>query len=98
MKPRVPAFDALEPGDLAIIPGSSLAIVTPEGETTGAFRELIAALLGAHVPAILLVDNGDPDHLLDALGRATLEAGLVTFRLARADPVKVELRPAVDEI
>ena len=38
MKPRVPAFDALEPGDLAIIPGSSLAIVAPEGETAGGPR------------------------------------------------------------
>lgn len=90
MKPRVPAFDALEPGDLAIIPGSSLAIVAPEGETTGAVRELIGAFIGAHVPAILLVDNGDPDHLLDTLGRAAVEAGLITFRLARADPVQVE--------
>ena len=29
LKPRVPAFDALEVGDLAIIPGPALAVVAP---------------------------------------------------------------------
>lgn len=90
MKPRVPAFDALEPGDLAIIAGSALAIVTPDREITSGIAELVGAFVAAHVPAILLVDNGDPDELLDALGAAAVKAELVTYRLARADPVQVE--------
>lgn len=90
MKPRVPAFDALEPGDLAIIPGSSLAIVAAERDATGGLRDLVEALGRARVPGLLLVDNGEPDPLLDELGRAAVESGLVAYRLAQGDPVKVE--------
>ncbi|MGH2465091.1 MAG: hypothetical protein ACRDGI_06490, partial [Candidatus Limnocylindrales bacterium] len=90
MKPRVPAFDALEPGDLAIIPGAALAIVTPEGGSAAGLDELVEAIGHARVPAVVLIDSGDPDPLLDALGRALGRAGVVAFRLARADPVRLE--------
>ncbi len=39
LKPRVPAFEALETGDLAIIPGAALAVVAPRtGPGRGARR------------------------------------------------------------
>ena len=44
LKPRVPAFEALETGDLAIIPGPALAVVAP-GQ--GQVHDLIVALVRA---------------------------------------------------
>src|SRR5262245_34141683 len=55
LKARVPAFDALEAGDLAIIPGPALAVVAPGLTQTD---ELAAALAPAKVPAGLLADAG----------------------------------------
>ena len=46
LKARVPAFDALEGGDLAIIPGPALAIVAPNLTQVD---ELAAALARARV-------------------------------------------------
>ena len=46
---RVPAFDALESGDLAIIPGPALAVVAP-GPTQ--IDDLAVALARARVPAV----------------------------------------------
>jgi hypothetical protein len=45
LRARVPAFDALDPGDLVIAPASALAVVAP-GETE--LRDLVAALLPLH--------------------------------------------------
>ena len=90
MKPRVPAFEALEPGDLAIVAGSALAIVAPGDETRSGIGELVDAFTSVRVPAILLVEGGEPAPLLDGLGRAVVAAGLVVYRLAGADPVQVE--------
>src|SRR5688500_8254632 len=54
LKPRVPAFEALETGDLAIIPGAALAVVAPR---VAQVEELAVALARARVPAVLLVDG-----------------------------------------
>ncbi len=87
MKARVPAFDALESGDLAIVPSSSLSVVAPG--TEGA-ANLVEAFARARVPALLLVEGEAEDGAFDALEAAADRAGLIAFRIARADPVQLE--------
>ena len=41
MKARVPAFDALDPGDLAIVPASALAVVAPGRDELRAFVDAV---------------------------------------------------------
>ena len=87
LKPRVPAFDALEAGDLAMIPGPALAVVASGAEQ---IEELAAALSRARVPAVLLVDGETGGDVLEALGAAATAAGLTALRLGRVDPVALE--------
>ena len=87
LKARVPAFDALDTGDLAIIPGAALAVVAPSLTQT---EELAAALARARVPAVLIVDGDGAGDATDALAIAAAAAGLTVLRLARADPVALE--------
>lgn len=87
LKARVPAFDALEAGDLAIIPAQSLAVVAPGGSQT---HELAAALARARVPAVLLIEGESGGEALDALAAAAAEIGLTVLRLGRGDPVGLE--------
>ena len=87
LKARVPAFDALEPGDLAIIPGSALAIVAPNPHE---IHELAAALARAQVPAVLIVEGERDDEAADALARAASGAGVTVLRIRREDPVALE--------
>jgi purine catabolism regulator len=87
LKARVPAFDALDAGDLAIIPGAALAIVAPNPHE---IEELAAALARAGVPAVVLVEgDGDPESV-EALGTAAFEAGVTVLRIGREDPVALE--------
>ncbi len=87
LKPRVPAFDALETGDLAIIPGAALAVVAPR---TAQVEELAVALARARVPAVLLVEGETGSEVLAALGEAVTVAGLTALQLGRMDPVALE--------
>jgi hypothetical protein len=87
LKPRVPAFEALDIGDLAIIPGPALAVVAPG---PAQIHELAVALSRARVPAVLLVEGDSGKEALDALGEATTTAGLTALELDRADPVALE--------
>src|SRR5687768_2044094 len=87
LKPRVPAFEALETGDLAIIPGAALAVVAPRAAQV---EELAVALARARVPAVLLVDGETGADVLDALGEALTAAGSTALRLGRVDPVRSE--------
>lgn len=87
LKPRVPAFDALETGDLAIIPGQALAVVAP-GPTQ--IHDLTVALVRARVPAVLLVHGDGGSETLAALGEAAGTAGLTALDLGRTDPVALE--------
>ena len=70
LKARVPAFEALENGDLAIIPGPALAVVAPTLTQTD---ELAAALARARVPAVVLVDGDGGAEAVDALGQAAAQ-------------------------
>jgi hypothetical protein len=87
LKARVPAFDALDRGDLAIIAGPSLAVVAPGLPQT---EELAAALSRAGVPAVVLVEGDSGDAALDALGSALVAAGTTVLRQPRTDPVALE--------
>ncbi len=87
LKARVPAFDALEPGDLAIIPGPALAIVAPN---THEIHELAAALARARVPAVLIVEGDRDDEAVDTLASAASDAGVTVLRVGREDPVALE--------
>jgi hypothetical protein len=92
LKARVPAFDALDAGDLAIIPGPALAVVAPNLPQTD---ELAAALARARIPAAVLVESdggggGSGADALAALGEAAARAGVTVFRAGRADPVALE--------
>jgi len=87
LKPRVPAFEALETGDLAIIPGAALAVVA---QRPAQIEELAVALARARVPAVLLVDGETGGDALDALGTAVTTGGLTALRLGRVDPVALE--------
>ena len=87
LKPRVPAFDALETGDLAIIAAPALAVVAPGPPQ---LRELVVALVRARAPAVLLVEGDSGNDTLTALGEAATTAGLTTLQLGRVDPVALE--------
>jgi len=87
LKPRVPAFDALDAGDLALIPGPALALVAPGAAQ---IHELAVALARARVPAVLLVEGDTGNEALTALGEATTMAGLTALALGRVDPVGLE--------
>ncbi len=98
MKARVPAFDALEAGDLAIVPASALTLVAPDA---GQARAIVELCRRAQVGALLMVDaegpgaeDGRPAGSTDAFD-ALLEAiaavgGPVAVRTPRADVVALE--------
>ncbi len=94
MRARVPAFDALEAGDLAVVPASALRIVAPGPTETAA---LVAALVRARVAGCCIVGDDpppdEPDRPLtpsEALAVAAANAGIPTFRLPEAEPVALE--------
>jgi hypothetical protein len=89
LKARVPAFDALEAGDLAIIPGPSLAVVAPDATR---LDELVRALIRAHVTAVLLVEGDAGASTLGALGDAVADAGGTALVVGRTDPIALERR------
>jgi PucR family transcriptional regulator, purine catabolism regulatory protein len=91
MKARVPAFDALDAGDVAIVPASALDVVAP---SPGDLDALVTALAGAPVAAIVLVDADDTSASLatrlESLAVAARSAGLVAWRVPRGDAAAIE--------
>ena len=106
MRPRVPAFDALEPGDLAIAPRTALAIVAPDDESVVA---LVRGCIDARIGGIVLVADpgaplapattaGDPHAAADAAPDAALvgliataaQAGLPVLDAGPTDAAAVE--------
>ena len=91
LRSRVPAFDALEAGDLAIVPASALVHVAPaEGEVAA----LVAALREAGAAGIVLLEPESADAAgrgaVDALESAAAAAGLAGIRAGRVDPAELE--------
>lgn len=85
LRARVPAFDALDPGDLVIAPASALAVVAP-GERE--LRDLVAALAALPVSGVLLVDGDAPAPA--ATAAVIADAGVPALRLPRIDPQVLE--------
>ena len=93
LRARVPAFDALDPGDLVVAPASALAVVAP-GE--GELRELVAALAAVPISGVLLVE-GDPGvaatpaaPTLDTVADVLAAASVPGLRLTRTDTAALE--------
>jgi len=94
MKARVPAFDALEPGDLVIVPVSLLGLMASAADERAA---LAMALAGAPVSGVLLV-AGEGSDVAGATDRAALDdfaarlgsAGIGALRVDRTDAVAIE--------
>lgn len=88
LKARVPAFDALDAGDLAIVPAGALAAVAPGPPEASA---LVGEFVRARVAGLLLVEGeAGGEASLDALGAAAATAGLPALRAPRLDPVAIE--------
>jgi hypothetical protein len=87
LKPRVPAFDALDAGDLAIVPAGPLAVIAPGADE---LRALADALATARVAGVLLVEGEAGVERLDALGARLEASGVPGLRLGRTDPAALE--------
>jgi PucR family transcriptional regulator, purine catabolism regulatory protein len=104
MRARVPAFDALEAGDLAIVSRAALAVVAPDAESVGA---LVRGCIDARIGGIVLVADpastseigpgvstsaasGRPDATLDELVATASLAGLPVVDAGPADAAAVE--------
>ncbi len=97
LKARVPAFEGLDAGDLAILPAGALAAVAPGPVDRGA---LVAGFVRAAVAALLLIDGegggvaADADagvaSPIDGFGSEAAAAGLSVLRVAGVDPTVLE--------
>lgn len=81
LRARVPAFDALEPGDLVIAAASALAVVAPSRADV---ETLVSALGAVPVSGVVLVDT-EAD-----VATALAKAGVPAIRLERTDPIELE--------
>lgn len=90
LRPRVPAFDALDPGDLVIATASALAVVAP-GERE--LHDFVAALAAVPVSGVLLVEGESGiagADILDGAETALAAADVAGLRVARTDPAALE--------
>ncbi len=92
LRARVPAFDGLDAGDLAIVPAGPLSAVA--AGLTGV-DGLIAELVRVRVAALLLIE-GEPstpaptEHVLETLAAAAAAVALPTLRHGRVDTAMLE--------
>ena len=89
MRARVPAFDALEPGDLAIIPAAALAIVAPDGDSLEA---LVRGVADARAVGLVFVADAGPGSagVAAALVRAGSAAGVPVIDAGPGEPAAIE--------
>jgi purine catabolism regulator len=90
MRGRVPAFDALEPGDLVIVPESALRVVAPGAAELEA---LVGALAAVPVSGAVLADaepDGEGTAALDQATGAFAAAGVDVVRVRRGDVAALE--------
>ena len=85
LRARVPAFDALDPGDLVIAPASALAVVAPGARE---LRELIGALAAVPVSGVLLLESETQSP--DAAEVVIAELHLPALRVPRTDAGTLE--------
>jgi hypothetical protein len=88
LRARVPALDVLEPGDLVIVPASTLPVVAP---TDADARDLVETLARSGAAALLLVPGpgGDP---FGPFGPVATEAGIAAIVASGSDPAALERR------
>ena len=90
LRPRVPAFDALDPGDLVIAAAAALGVVAA-GERE--LADLVAALSAAPVSGVILLEGDAPAagwDVIDAAAAALADAGIPGVRVARVDAAALE--------
>jgi PucR family transcriptional regulator, purine catabolism regulatory protein len=87
LRARVPALEAIDPGDLVIVPGPALATVAPDADRIGA---LARVLLEAEVPAVLIVEGETGREALEALADAMSDDTVVVLDVGPTDPVALE--------
>lgn len=87
LRARVPAFDALEAGDLVIAPASALAVVAPGAPE---LRDLVAALAALPIAGVVVAEGEGAAPVPDALSEALHAAGLAGLRVGRTDAVSLE--------
>jgi purine catabolism regulator len=90
MRGRVPAFDALDPGDLVIVPAAALGVVAPGASELDA---LVAALAAVPVSGAILVE-AEPGAAatsgLASAAKALAAVGIDSVRVDRDDVAEVE--------
>jgi hypothetical protein len=84
LRARVPAFDALDPGDLAILPEAAVAALAAGAVEPAA---LVDELRRSGVPAMLLVGETRPGHGTGSAFTAPASAAVVDAARAHALPV-----------
>ena len=88
MRARVPAFDALEPGDVAIVPMAALAVVAPDRDGVAA---LVRGCVEAQIGGLLIVaEAGGAADVSGVLREAAATAGLPALDVGAADAVAIE--------
>jgi hypothetical protein len=87
LKARVPAFDALEPGDVAILPEAALRALAAGGVEPAS---IVDALDRSGAAGALLVGEGAADVIAGAAQARAVEIGLPVWRLAPAEAAQVE--------
>src|SRR4051794_12393515 len=88
MRARVPAFDALEPGDIAIVPLAAVPVVTPDADALAGF---VDGARQAGIAGIVVVGDGGADGpTLDRLVGAARSAGLAVLDAGAADAAGIE--------
>jgi purine catabolism regulator len=92
LRARIPAFDALERGDVVIVPRPALAVVAPDDET---LATLVRGCIEADVAALVLVSDPDAaspasDLATDAIVRVAGPAGLPVLDAGAGDAPALE--------
>jgi len=88
MRARVPAFDALEPGDVAIVPLAALAVVAPDRDGVTA---LVRGCVEAEIAGLIVVGDatGGPAAAV-GLREIAATAGLPVLDAGVGDPGAIE--------
>jgi len=87
MKARVPAFDALDPGDLAILQTSVLDAVAPSREDRSA---LVAGLAATPVSGVIVVEGEERAAIVKELGELLAASAIPGLHVRVADLAALE--------
>jgi purine catabolism regulator len=85
LRARVPAFDALERGDVAILPRAALSVVAPDRET---LTTIVRGCIEAGVAGLVLAGDGSADE--GAIVATAAAAGMPVLDAGPADPAALE--------